>query len=168
MSRLTSAIFRSAVFAGVCFVFAPRAHGQLVSASAASLALGDNYTALARGFNAVNWNPANLGMPGSPLLSFGFAGRGAAGMDPISLSDLSQYSGIAISQAVLSSWLARVRAQGGQSLEADGAGAFALSVGPLAFQVGTSAYEHGKLSPDAVEVLLYGNAGETGVTSVTI
>jgi len=154
---------RSALALVALAAIAPAASAQLVSTSAASLALGDNYTALARGFNAVNWNPANLGMPGNPLVSFGFAGRGAAGMDPISLSDVSQYSGIAIPQAVLSSWLARVQAQGGQSLEADGAGAFALSVGPLAFQVGTSAYERGKLSPDAVEVLLYGNAGESGV-----
>src|SRR5256885_7044363 len=131
MNRIHGAITRSAFAVIAITILAPNASAQLVSASAASLALGDNYTALARGFNAVNWNPANLGMPGRPLLSFGFAGRGAAGMDPISLSDLSQYSGIAISQAVLSSWLARVRAQGGQSLEADGAGAFALSVGPL-------------------------------------
>lgn len=154
---------RSALGLLALAVITPAAGAQLVSASAASLALGDNYTALARGFNAVNWNPANLGMPGNPALSFGFTGRGAAGMDPISLSDISQYSGVTIPQAVLSSWLARVQQQGGQSLEADGSGAFAMSIGNLAFQVGSSAYERGKLSPDAVEVLLYGNAGESGV-----
>src|SRR5437763_394276 len=162
MSRLTSAIFRSAVFAGVCVVFAPRAHAQLVSASAASLALGDNYTALARGFNAMNWNPAGLGMPDNPFSSFAFTGRGAGGTGPISLSDLSRYSGVAVPQAVLASWLTRVHQQGGQSLEADGAGSFALSLGSFGFQLATNAYERGKLSPDAVEVLLYGNAGASG------
>src|SRR5689334_12247382 len=158
MTRIHPMITRSALALVAVAAIAPNAEAQLASASAASLALGDNYTALARGFNAVAWNPANLGMPGNPMMSFGFAGRGAAGMDPISLSDLSQYSGAMIPQTVLSNWLSRVQAQGGQSLEADGSGSFGLSVGSLAFQLSTSAYERGKLSPDAVEVLLYGNA----------
>jgi hypothetical protein len=162
MRPIKQLVNRSALSVGLCVALARGASAQLVSASAASLALGDNYTALARGFNAVNWNPANLGLPGNPLMSFGFAGNGAAGMDPISLSDLSQYSGVAIPTTVLSTWLTRVQQQGGQSLEADGAGSLALSIGPLAFQLSTSAYERGKLSPDAVEVLLYGNAGESG------
>ena len=133
-----------------------------MSASAASLALGDNYTALARGFNAMNWNPAGLGMPDNPFFSFAFTGRGAGGTGPISLGDLSRYSGVAVPQAVLASWLTRVHQQGGQSLEADGAGSFALSLGSFGFQLATNAYERGKLSPDAVEVLLYGNAGASG------
>ena len=162
MTRLTTAITRSALCVFLAAALARDASAQLVSANATSLALGDNYTALARGFNAVNWNPANLGQPGNPLFSFGFAGRGAGGMDPISLGDLSQYSGVTVPNAVLSQWLSRVRAQGGQSLEAEGAGSFAMSVGPFAFQVATTGYERGKLSPDAVEVLLYGNAGQTG------
>lgn len=162
MTRFLTAISRSALSVAACVVLARGASAQLVSASAASLALGDNYTVLARGFNAVNWNPANLGQPGNPLFSFGFAGRGAGGMDPISLGDLSQYSGVPVPNAVLNNWLARVQQQGGQSLEAEGSGAFAMSVGSFAFQVATTGYERGKLSPDAVEVLLYGNAGSTG------
>jgi hypothetical protein len=166
MTTLTKLISRSAFSVGVSIALGSavvgRADAQLMSASAASLALGDNYTALARGFNAVNWNPANLGMPGNPLFSFGFAGRGAAGMDPISFSDVSHYGGVTIPQTVLSTWLSRVQQSGGQSLEADGSGAFAMSIGPMAFQFSTSAYERGKLSPDAVELLLFGNAGESG------
>src|SRR4051812_16290759 len=162
MRILGKAISRSALV--VCFglALAPEASAQLVSASAASLALGDNYTVLARGFNAVNWNPANLGLPGNPALSFGFAGRGAGGMDPISLSDFAQYGGVPLPNAVMSEWLARVQHQGGQSLEAEGAGSFAMSIGSFALQLSTTGYERGKLSPDAVEVLLYGNAGATG------
>lgn len=162
MNRLTIAITRSASCVFLAVALARGASAQLVSANATSVALGDNYTALARGFNAVNWNPANLGQPGNPLFSFGFAGRGAGGMDPISLGDLSQYSGVSVPNAVLSEWLSRVKAQGGQSLEAEGSGSFAMSVGSFAFQLATTGYERGKLSPDAVEVLLYGNAGQTG------
>src|SRR3954465_7815699 len=128
MRRLPTAIVRFALSAGVCVVLADSASAQLVSASAASLALADNYTALARGVNAVNWNPANLGQPGNPAFSFGFAGRGAGGMDPISLGDLAQYSGARLPNAVLNEWLSRVKAQGGQSLEAEGSGSFAMSV----------------------------------------
>jgi hypothetical protein len=162
MNRLTRVAARCALPACLFVAIAQRADAQLVSASATSLSLADNYTVLARGFNAVAWNPANLGLPGNPLLSFGFAGRGSGGMDPISLSDLAQYSGVQLPNAVLADWLGRVKQQGGQSLEAEGSGAFGLSVGNFAFQVGSTAYERGKLSPDAVEILLYGNAGATG------
>lgn len=141
---------------------APAASAQLASASAASLALGDNYTALARGYNSVSWNPAGLGMPDNPVFSFAFAGRGNGGTGPVSLGDLAQYSGVVVPNAVLASWLSRVKAQGGQSLDIEGAGSLGMSIGNLAFQLSTSAYERGKLSPDAVEVLLYGNAGQTG------
>src|SRR3954463_11997619 len=163
MTRLTTAITRSALSVCLSVALSRGASAQLVSASATSLSLGDNYTALARGVNAVNWNPANLGQPGNPVFSFGFAGRGAGGMDPISLSDLAQYSGARLPNAVLSDWLPRRQAQGGQSLEAEGSGSFAMSIGSFAFQVATNGYERGKLSPDAVEVLLYGNAGQSGV-----
>ena len=162
MTRSHVAITRSALVLITGFVLTHGAAAQLPSASAASLALGDNYTALARGFNAVAWNPAALGMPDNPFMSFGFAGRGAAGTDPISLSDLSKYSGVTVPNAVLAGWLSRVKAEGGQKIDAEGNGSFAMSVGPFAFQLATSAYERGKLSPDAVEVLLYGNAGQSG------
>ncbi|HEY2379140.1 MAG TPA: conjugal transfer protein TraF [Gemmatimonadaceae bacterium] len=163
MTRYHIAITRPALVALLAAAtFAPKARAQLASASAASLALGDNYTALARGFNAVNWNPAGLGMPENPLLSFAFAGRGDAGMDPISMSDLAKYSGAVVPNAVLANWMSRVRAQGGQKVDAEGTGSFALSVGPFAFQLATNAYERGKLNPDAVEVLLYGNSTQTG------
>ena len=161
--RFITAIARSALCVLLGVALARGASAQLVSASAQSLSLGDNYTALARGFNAVNWNPANLGQPGNPLFSFGFAGRGSGGMEPISLGDLSQYSGVQLPNAVINQWLARVKASGGQSLEAEGTGSFAMSIGSFAFQVATNGYERGKLSPDAVEILLYGNAGQTGV-----
>jgi hypothetical protein len=163
MRTVGKAVTRSVLALCLGVALTRGASAQLVSASAASLALGDNYTVLARGFNAVNWNPANLGLPGNPAMSFGFAGRGAGGMDPISLSDLSQYGGVQLPNAVMSNWLARVQKQGGQSLEAEGAGSFGLSVGSFALQLSTTGYERGKLSPDAVEVLLYGNAGATGV-----
>lgn len=148
--------------AALVVVLAPAAAAQLPSASAASLALGDNYTALARGYNAVSWNPAGLGMPDNPLFSFAFAGRGAGGTDPISLGDFKQYGGTTVPTSVLATWLARVQAQGGQSFDADGAASLAMSIGNLGFQLSTDAYERGKLNPDAVEVLLYGNAGLTG------
>src|SRR2546423_9282899 len=162
MNHLTTTILRSAFAGALGVALARNSSAQLVSASAASLGLADNYTVLARGFNAVSWNPANLGLPGNPLLSFGFAGRGSGGMDPISLGDLAQYSGLRVPNAVRTDWLTRVKLHGGQSLEADGSGSFGLGVGPLAFQLSTTAYERGKLSPDAVEVLLYGNGGADG------
>src|SRR5881392_2782697 len=145
MNRIHAPITRAALAFVAVAAFAPKVSAQLVSASAASVALGDNYTALARGFNAINWNPAGLGMPENPFFSFSLGGRGAAGTDPISFGDVAKYSGITVPQAVLASWLSRVQQQGGQSLEANGAGSFALSVGSFGFQLATNAYERGKL-----------------------
>ena len=62
---------------------------QLPSASASALGAGDTYTALARGFNAVAWNPAGLAMTGNPGFSMTLVPVRAVGsFGPISLKDL--------------------------------------------------------------------------------
>src|SRR5918911_5051906 len=86
----------AALGAGIVSAAAPRAAlAQLPSASASSLGLGDNYTALANGYNAVAWNPARLAMPGSPHFSLALLpARLGGGLDPITLSDVADYSGV--------------------------------------------------------------------------
>ena len=69
------------------------AGAQQPNASPAAAALGA-YTAQARGLDAVAWNPANLGMPGNPLLSLSILTvNGGTGLKPISLNDISPYYG---------------------------------------------------------------------------
>ena len=154
-----------ALLVGVCIAaLAGSAGAQLPSASAASLGMGDNYTALARGFAAVSWNPANLGLAGNPNFSLTFLGaRGTGDLGPITMKDVSSYSGQVLPDAVRDQWMQRVEAGQGESGTV-GAGItyLALSVGNIGFQAATTVSGDANLSPGAIELALYGNAGRTG------
>ena len=136
------------------------AGAQLPSASAPALGLADNYTALARGFNAVAWNPAMLGMPDNPKFSLGLLPlRGNAGLDPVTLGDLAEYDGQFIDDVVKQSWLDQIAESGAQKGSASGDLTYlAMSMGPTAFQVSTVSHLVARLSPDAAELILFGNA----------
>jgi hypothetical protein len=140
------------------------AAAQLASPSAAALAAGENVTATARGFSATAWNPAGLGMPGTGRFSLTlFPARGVAGLDPIGLDDLSAQAGEILTDQVKRDWLARIQASGRQQ---GSAGAdltiLALNAGRLGVQVSSSMRGVMDLAPDAAEVVLFGNVGESG------
>jgi len=137
---------------------------QLPSSSPAGFALGGNFTAMARGYEAVSWNAANLAMPGRPFMSFGLVALGgSAGMAPVDFTKLHEFSGVVIDSATRALWVQQARDEGGQRVEVDGGVTpLALSVGPIGLQVGTSFYTHMNFSPDALEAWLFGNAGTTG------
>jgi hypothetical protein len=140
---------------------------QVPNASAAATGLSGAYLARARGYDAIAWNPANLGMPGNPGFSLGlFAFSGSSGLDPITLNDIAPFSGKALPAATRDQWLQTITARGGESGRVDGGlTAVAFNAGPLAFSVSTSVAGSTKLAPDAFEVLMFGNAGRTGTPS---
>ena len=144
--------------------FADKSSAQLPSASAASLGMGDNYTALARGFAAVSWNPANLGLAGNPNFSLTFLGaRGTGDLGPVTLKDVSTYSGQILPDAVRDEWMRRVEDGKGESGTLGASVTYlALSVGNIGFQAATSVSGEANLAPGAIELALYGNAGRTG------
>ena len=153
------------LFATACAaLLSSEAAAQLPSASAAALGMGDNYTALARGFAAVSWNPANLGLAGNPNFSLTFLGaRGTGDLGPVTLKDVSSYSGQVLPDAVRDDWMRRVEAGKGESGTV-GAGItyIALSVGNIGFHAATTVTGDANLAPGAIELALYGNAGRTG------
>lgn len=151
-------------------VTAAPALSQLPSASSAAVAMGGNFTAIARGFEAVSWNPANLGMPGRPGMSLGLAILGGnAGLAPVDLTMLNKFSGQVIDSATRASWVQLARQDGGQRGELDGSATYvAMSAGPIGLQIGTSFYTNVNLSPDAWEAWLFGNAGQTGGVAKTL
>jgi hypothetical protein len=134
---------------------------QLPNASPAAYGMGGNYTAMARGYEAVAWNPANLAMPGRPFLSLGLAALGGTvGMDPVGFGMLGEHSGLVVDSAVRSSWVDLVRVSGRQRVRVDwGVTPLALSLGPIGIQVGASQYVNMDLSPDMFEAVMFGNAG---------
>jgi len=140
------------------------AAAQVPNASAAATGLSGAYIARARGYDAVAWNPANLGMPGNPSFSFSaLALSASSGLDPISLSDVAPFSGKVLPSAQREEWLQAITVKGGENGRVDGGlTAIALSAGPLAFSVSGTIAGSTKLSPDAFEALMFGNAGRTG------
>lgn len=153
-----------AALVALAFTGASAAGAQLPSASPAALGMADNYTAMARGFGAVAWNPANLGLPHNPRVSLTLLGvRGAGDLGPITTSDVAQYQGIRLPDAVRDTWMQRVDASGGENGQMGGGVTyFGMSVGHLAVQLSSAATMDANLPPGAMELALYGNAGRTG------
>ena len=137
---------------------------QVANSSAAAFGLGENYTAAARGADAVRWNPANLGLPGNPGFSFrALSAGGVSALNPVKWSDVTAYGNQSVSREVRQRWLDQITADGGQSGDATGEFTLlALSAGRVALSVGGTGYATARLTPDATEALLFGNAGRTG------
>lgn len=136
---------------------------QQPNASAAAFGMAGNYTAAARGYDAIAWNPAALGMKDAPGFSMNILSVGAGtGLSPVSLSDISPFSGVLVPTATKESWLQRI----GTGTERGGADAgmniLAISFRRVGFQLGASGYGVANLNGDAVESILFGNAGRTG------
>jgi hypothetical protein len=163
LSRRRSLLPLAALAFGIALAARP-AWAQLPDASGAALGLGDNYTALARGRNAVAWNPAGLAMPGSPKFSLAIAPARAVGaLGPIGPRDLAQIGDRALTFDEKVSWLERIQAGGGQrgAIGAD-VTYLSLNVGRIGLQLSSSVDGALNLGPDAAELLLFGNAGRTG------
>ncbi|MEX2281539.1 MAG: DUF5723 family protein [Gemmatimonadota bacterium] len=143
---------------------ATAAHAQLPSASSNALGMAENFTAAARGYHAIAWNPALLGLPGGPGTSLAVAPlRLVTGLDPVTLSDLKEYEGIVVPLTVRDRWLAAVRNEGA---EAGTGGAdvtyIAAQIGSVGIQVSSRLRAIAELSPGAVQLLLFGNADAGG------
>ncbi|HKG93153.1 MAG TPA: hypothetical protein VKA84_14710 [Gemmatimonadaceae bacterium] len=140
------------------------ARAQLPSASAAALAVGDNYIARARGFAAVAWNPAGLGMRDNPRWSLAVLPvRGVGGLGPVGYGDIADHGGELLPNEVREEWLRRVTESGRERGGAAGDITYAaLSVGRVGVQLSTRAEGLVDVPPDGVELLLFGNAGRTG------
>ncbi len=140
------------------------ANAQLPSASPAVLATGNNYTALARGFTAIGVNPAGLGMPDNPGFSLALVPvQVRLGVAPLTLTDILDVEGEVVPVATKTDWLDRITEAGGLSTRAGiDVTALALTAGRVGFQVSTVGQASANLSPDALELVLFGNAGLNG------
>lgn len=157
----TLALVAAVALAG--FLQAGAASAQLAHASARTLGLGGLSTATASRLEAISVNPAGLGMPGSgfSLSVLPMTFREALG--PVALKDLNEVAGEVISSSVKEAWLARILEADGESGTAGGEiTALAFTAGHFGFQMSTLLAADVELSPEVMEVVLYGNAGRTG------
>lgn len=133
------------------------------NASAAAAGMGGNYTAVARNFNAVAWNPANLGMSGNSIFSIALAPQFALGTGPLTFADLNEYGGVVVPSTVREAWLQKIIDAGGQKLGGDIAlTPLALSIGNFALSATSTVRADGAIPSAVAELLLFGNAGRTG------
>lgn len=129
-----------------------------------AVGMGGNYTALARGFGAVSWNPAGLAMPDNPRFSLAFLPvTGTAGLSPVTPGHLAEYDGQLIPETARREWVDLIRAEGGEkgNIAAD-LTYLAFSVGPVGIQASSNVRARVNLAPDVAEVFFFGNAGYTG------
>lgn len=137
---------------------------QVPNASAAATGLGGAFVARARNYDAIAWNPANLGLPGNSDFSFSaLAVSGSSGLGPVTLADIAPFSGKALPSTTRDSWLQTIATKGRESGSVDGGVTlFAIGGGPIALSVSGSVAGSTELAPDAFELLMFGNAGRTG------
>ena len=140
---------------------------QQLNSSAAAAGLGGNFIARARGYDAVAWNPANLGLPGNPGFSLTILPASASfTLDPITLGDIKsvqdQKVPNTVPRATRQAWLDKVTAAGGEKGTPSGGANIAISAGPFAFQAGMTFFGAVDLNPDAVQAILFGNVAPDG------
>ena len=126
------------------------ASAQLPSASPAVLGTGNNYTALARGFTAIGVNPAGLGMPDNPGFSMALpVVQVRAGVGPLTLTDIAEVEREVVPVETKTAWLNRITEAGGLN-------------GRVGVQISSVGQVSANLSPAALELLMFGNAGLNG------
>jgi len=163
MDRKHEVFSALAAAAVVILSCASPAGAQLATASASTLGLGGNATATARGISAISMNPAGLGMPGSGFTLALVPIQVRTGLSPVTLRDIKDFGGTVIPVSAKEDWLSRAEAEGSEtgSVGIDVSG-LALSAGHLGFQLSTIAHGNVDLSPEILQLILYGNAGRTG------
>lgn len=135
--------------------------------SARSLGLANSYSARARGYEAAAWNPANLALPDMPKWSLGVIGVSAyVNNNSLSYGQITDLYGSFIDEATKEALLADIRRDDPDrmlDLSVD-VGASALSASIWRFAVGFGVVGAGdaRVSPDALELILYGNVGQDG------
>lgn len=131
---------------------------QLPSSSASALGFGGNYTAVARGYQAMAWNPALLALLDGPDYSLTLLSPGAAfGLKPVSWPTLAAHVDGSVPASTRQAWLNRILASGGENGFADGGMTYlALSTGSFGVQVSTAMFGVVRLSPPAAQLALQG------------
>lgn len=153
-----------AFVAALAFVSLPAAVAAQGNASSAAAAMGGNYTAVARNFNAVAWNPANLALNDRAKFSMAIVSpQFALGTGPVTLADFNDYAGEVVPVSVRQAWLQKVIDNDGQAIGGDiDITPLAISIGEIGLSATTSIRANGAMPAGVAELLFFGNAGRTG------
>jgi len=130
---------------------------------ARSIAMAGSYTAIARGYETIGLNPANLALSDRPNTSIGIFGVGSLiNNNAFSKGDYDKYNGSHLSEQDKQDILDKIPADGLEFKGNTGASALSLSYGPFGFSTTLEAGGRGTLSKDVVDLAFFGNkVGET-------
>ncbi len=138
--------------------------GQKVVVGPGALGTATSGASFASGANALTSTPARLAWNRLDRTELLFLSGGVRlGLRPVSPRDVARYSGKVLSAAVREEWLSEVESHGAlEGVSSAVFSPFVIARGHFALQVTTSAEVTAALNPDAVEALLFGNAGRSG------
>ena len=139
---------------------------QLPDPSTRALGMGGAYASLARGYEAVAWNPAMLAAVGRPGFTLDLPHVNLEfGSNSFGLSDVRKYAGTFLTDADKATLLGKIDTT--LTLRSMiGAAPFGFSFGPFAILVGTAGQMSLGVGKDAVRLALYGNAPRPGNPSL--
>jgi len=130
---------------------------------ARSIAMAGSYTAVARGYDAIGLNPANLGLsdrPGTEVQLFALGST--LNNNSFSMKDYNKYNGEYLSESDKQYILSKIPAEGLEFRTNSAASALSFTFGPLAISTTVEAAGSGTLSRDIVDLAFFGNKiGET-------
>jgi hypothetical protein len=134
---------------------------QLPHATARSTAMLQSYTAAARGYEAIVWNPALLAMPGRPGFSLDiFQAAADVHSNTIGPSDVLHYLGDSLDTTEKDKILAETRAGADSTLSLGAtvdAQTLGVTIGPFGIMATGAGDAAAAVSDDAVELALFGN-----------
>ena len=157
-----TAAVRSGLAAFTILLTSVPAVAQLLPASARSLGLAGNDTAVASAFGAISVNPAGLAMPGSEFSLAVAPVRVHVGNGPITLANWKDHEGKPVSHSTKTEWMDGIDSADGQRLSAGvGTAEVALTFWNVGLQLSSIAVASGRLPPDLMEAVLFGNSGRT-------
>jgi len=132
---------------------------QLPDPSTRALGMGEAYTSLARGYEAVFWNPSALAAYGRSGFTIGLPHVSLeVGSNTYGFSDFRKYANSFLDDATKQTLYDKITGSTLTVRTLVGAQPFGLSIGPFALMVGTSGQVDGSVGKDAVRLAFFGNA----------
>jgi len=132
---------------------------QLADPSTRALGMGGAYTALARGYEAVAWNPAMLAAVGRPGFTIDFPHLNVEfGSNAYGLSDVKKYANTYLTTSDKQTLLDKIKDSTLTIRSLLGVAPFGLSIGPVGLLVSEAGQMSVGVGKNAVQLALFGNA----------
>lgn len=133
-------------------------HAETSSLSARATGMGLGYVTLARGVEAPNWNPANLGLSDNPKYSVQLIALGLdVGNNSFDLQDYNRYSGAVLNRFDIQKLLFKIPETGFEIGSSANLNLLGLSYNRFAFNSSIKMNVAGRIAKDYMDLIFNGN-----------